>query len=111
MKIPIYNFLCIDCKNEYEELTKKDPEGIYLDVVCPSCGSDKKEKQVSNFSFAFSNPVGTDRWENSHEYRYKHKAPTVAGERENAAAKSHMGSEPYSNIDDITSGNHFGEVR
>ena len=108
--MPIYEFSCLECQLLYEELAKYEEEGVYLSVVCPSCGSDKKKKQPSKCSFAFSNPVGTDRYANNHDYRYKHKAPGVAAERVNAIANSHMGPEPYNKIDDISSGKHFGDL-
>lgn len=107
----LYEFTCLGCKKEYEEVAKHDPEGHYSGVVCPACGSDRKTKQMSRCSFAFANPVGTDRWSNSHDYRYQHQVPGVAAQRENAAARSHMGANPYGSIDDISSGSNFGEVK
>ena len=68
-----------------------DKEGIYPDVVCPECGSDKKTQLATACNFMFANPVGTDRYNNSHDYRYRYKQPQVAQERAMAEKLSHMG--------------------
>lgn len=107
--MPLYEYACLDCGREYDTLAAYDPEGVYPGVTCPGCHSDQKRKQMSRCSFAFANPVGTDRYVNSHDYRYKHKAPAVQKERAAAEAASHVGASPYNPIDDITSGKHFGD--
>lgn len=93
--MPIYEFVC-ECKCEFEALTSIDESGLYERVSCPSCGrSDRKKKLQSVFGFAFSNPVNTDRWNSDglgHDYRLKHKLPSVLEERKRAEEKSHMGS-------------------
>ena len=69
---------------------------------------------MSSTSFNFTNPEGTSRWNSEpsgHDYRFKHNQPKVAKERANAEAASHMGSQPYRKIDDISSGKNFGEVK
>ena len=110
--MPIYSFRCEECNAEYEELVRYDETDEYADALCPECGSAKKEKLVTTqFAFSFKNPEGTDRYNNSHDYRYKHKAPGVAAEREAAEKASHMGTNPYNPIDDVSSGNYFGEVQ
>lgn len=110
--MPIYNFRCDDCNVEFEELTPYDESSEYANVVCPECGSDKKEKLVSSrFAFSFKDPVGTDRYNNSHDYRYKHKAPQIAANREVAEKTSHVGPRPYNPIDDVSGGKYFGEVQ
>lgn len=96
--MPIYDFCCKKCKIEYDVLAKYDESGKYPDVVCPECGSKKKEKVASVCSFAFTNPVGTARWNNGstgHDYRFKHNIPKVQQEREMAKKLSHMGTDPY----------------
>jgi putative FmdB family regulatory protein len=112
--MPFYQFACLDCEKEYEEMCSYDENNEYPDVVCPHCGSKKKQKLVSCPSFNFSNPVGTDRWTNNatgHDYRFKYNIPNVKKQRENAEEKSHMGTDVYREIDDISSGKHFGEVK
>ena len=96
--MPIYEFECKNCNKNYEDLCKFDETEKYKDVECPRCESKKKIKLISASRFAFSNPEGTDRWNNTstgHDYRFKHKIPAVKAEREVAEALSHMGSDPY----------------
>ena len=93
------------------------------EASCPECGSKSKNSLVSTTNFAFSNPEGTDKFNNSHDYRFKHKMEKPGGvkeQRKMAEAVSKMGTDPYgdsdvkkfgSKIDDITSGENFGEVK
>jgi len=107
--MPIYNFLCLDCKKEYEKLVKSfDATEKYEGVLCPFCNSANKEKRVSSFAFTFANPEGTDKWNASHDYRFYHKLPKARSEREAAQkAQKHK----YNAVDDISSGKHFGDVK
>lgn len=112
--MPSYIFECKKCKCVYEELTSYDERGKYPKVKCPNCKSKRKIQMPTCCNFNFSNPVGTDRWNSEssgHDYRYKHNQPNVAKQRATAEQKSHMGSAPYSAIDDISSGKNFGEVK
>lgn len=112
--MPIYEFCCKKCGAQYEELTPNDPSGKYKKVKCPECKSAKKELMISMPSFNFANPVGTDRWNSDsggHDYRFNHNAPNVREQREYAQKNSHVGPEPYNDIDDISSGEYFGEVK
>jgi putative FmdB family regulatory protein len=108
-----YEFRCEDCGKDYDEFASFDPEGQYPSVVCPYCQSSKKKRLMSAFSFNFSNPEGTDRWNSDtsgHDYRWNHNQPKVQQERQIAEQVSHMGNTDdfYNPIDDITSGEHFG---
>jgi putative FmdB family regulatory protein len=107
----MYEFECQECGENYEELSPFDETGAYESVVCPKCGSGKKVKLMSLGSYRFVNPIGTDKWNNSHDYRFKHNLPNVQKERQEAMEKSHMGTKPYRDIDDISSGKNFGEVK
>lgn len=93
--MPIYDFLCEACNKQFEELAKYDETGVYEGVKCPLCGrSDQKKQLPSSFAFAFSNPVGTDRWNSEsqgHGYRFEYNKPNVRAQREFATANSHMG--------------------
>lgn len=96
--MPIYDFDCKKCKKRYEALADYDESGKYKGVSCPHCNSKSKKKLMSACHYAFSNPVGTDRWNSSstgHDYRFKHNIPKVQQEREMAQALSHMGTDPY----------------
>ena len=95
--MPLYEFICNDCENTYEELASVSDE-TYSGIKCPRCESLNKKKLPSNFAFKFGNPEGTDRWNSDsygHDYRFKSKIPQVQAERANAEAFSHMGPQPY----------------
>lgn len=99
--MPLYEFLCKKCNHQYEELVSYDETDKYETVQCPECGSGEKDKLVSCCNFTFADPVGTDRWNNSHDYRFKHKLPSVKAEREKAQQASRVGPSPYQNINDL----------
>ncbi len=44
--MPIYEFLCNKCDNEFEELVFSSTK-----VECPECGSKKVKRLVSSFAF------------------------------------------------------------
>lgn len=110
--IPSYRFECRKCSSVYEDLVKFDPSGKYKDVSCPECGSKRKNQLATACEFCFSNPEGTSRWISSsrgHDYRYKHKQPSVRMEREMAEKRSHMGSskEIYKELNDLKNDKNF----
>lgn len=118
--MPLLKFECKKCHHVYEELLIKtyddsrEPKEQAKSLKCPKCKSKSKKELPGLVSFAFANPEGTDRWNSDscgHDYRYKHKAPSVAKERETAQKLSHVGPNPYNEIDDISSGKYFGEVK
>jgi len=43
--MPIYEFVCTECKNNFEKLVKNSKQK----VPCPKCGSKKVEKKFSAF--------------------------------------------------------------
>ena len=93
--MPIYEFECKDCNEQFEDLVSMSLCETCPDTVCPKCESKNWTKLVSKSSFNFTNPVGTDRWNNSHDYRFNHNIPSVKKERETAEKFSHMGATPY----------------
>ena len=109
--MPIYDFECLKCNNVYSEKVSFE-NTTFKGVECP-CGCKRKkrvnivENMVSQ-GITFGNPVGTDVWNNNHDYRFKHNLPKVLNERANAEKKSHMGTNPYNSIDDVSSGKNFG---
>lgn len=107
--MPLYEFECKECKKEFDEICSFDENNIYPSVICPYCGSNKKDKLISNINFKFTNPIGTDRWNNSHDYRFKHNIPNVKAEREAAETLSHMGTSPYGKINSVESDLNLGE--
>lgn len=111
-----YEFRCQDCGKVFDEFASFDPEGKYPTVKCPNCDSDNKKRLMSACSFNFTNPEGTDRWNSEtsgHDYRWNHKQPEIEKERKLAEQVSHMGAtdDIYRPIDDISSGEYFGEVK
>jgi len=90
-----------------------DDTGKYKTVKCPECGSSKKEKIMSFCSFNFSNPIGTDRWNNErsgHDYRFKHNLPNVIKQRR-AAEVAQKTSSPYNKINDLNRNDSWGEAK
>lgn len=95
------DFQCKKCEEVYEEFAEYDESGKYPSITCPKCGSKRKSVIIGVPSFNFTNPVGTKRWNNGstgHDYRYKHKAPSVKAEREFAEKHSHVGPNPYGDV-------------
>lgn len=116
--MPIYEFRCKKCNAEYDQLLRYDETGKYSDVICPQCQSPEKDNLISlPADPIFLQPEGTRKWidgNNGHEYRYKSVGlPKAQKEREMAEKASHMGNtdEFYRQIDDISSGEHFGEIK
>ena len=100
--MPIYEFVCKKCNKKYETITSYDETEKYKGVKCPECNSKKKSKLVSACRHAFTNPVGTDRWNSDsggHGYRFDYNLPNVINERKNAEINSHMGQDPYGEAD------------
>ncbi len=46
--MPIYEFRCDDCSEEFEKLVRS-ADAIH-EVKCPTCGSEKVNKRVSSFA-------------------------------------------------------------
>jgi len=96
------DFQCKKCETVYEEFAEFDESGKYPDVVCPECGSKRKDALIGAPSFNFTNPQGTKRWNSEskgHDYRYKHTgAPKAKAEREYAEKHSHVGPNPYGDL-------------
>jgi putative FmdB family regulatory protein len=113
--MPLYEFECKSCEKKYDELAKYDESGKYPEVVCPHCGSKKKDRLMSMVSFTFTNPVGTDRWNSEstgHDYRFKHNIPNVQRERQ-LAEQFAKGENPYRDLGDMDLGEgvHDPETR
>lgn len=113
--MPMYEFRCKKCDHKYEEITPYDETEKYKGVKCPECGSKKKEKLISCANFKFAQPEGTDRWNNSHDFRFKTNLPKVLEERKRAEMLSHMGGDPYTDTSakdiELDTGVHDAESR
>ena len=106
-------FQCKKCDLQYEELATYDETGKYAKIKCPGCKSKSKSLLISGFTFKFSGKAAKDtKWYNaSHDRRYWMKREEDRKNREDAENRSHMGSNPYPELDDISGGQHFGEVQ
>lgn len=114
--MPAYFHRCKRCTHEYDiwSPTMQEYEAVCKKAKCEECGSKSKERIFTACNFNFSNPVGTDRWNSDskgHDYRFKHNAPNLRAQRSAAETASHMGTQPYNAIDDISSGKNFGKVK
>ena len=116
--MPRYEFNCSKCNEVYDiwsSISEKDE--TVKKTKCPSCKSKKKVEVYGVPSVKFENTVGTDRWHSDskgHDYRHKYNMDRKGGvrdQRKNAEKNSHVGPTPYRNIDDVSSGKHFGEVK
>ncbi len=52
--MPIYEYVCDDCRSKFEKLVRRWGDG----VDCPGCGSASVEKQLSRFAVASSSGSG-----------------------------------------------------
>ena len=93
-------FKCLKCSYRYEEMTSYDEKGKYKGVKCPNCNSSRKKRTYDyNVCCTFGNPKESSKWD-SFTYRAGHNMARAQGERRDAIAKSHMGSDPFKNIPD-----------
>ncbi len=51
--MPIYEFGCLDCGDEFEKLVFRSTET--REIKCPTCGSSRLEEKVSSFASASKN--------------------------------------------------------
>jgi len=113
----IYELKCKKCDHEYDIFSLMDEMDENIKKAkCEECGSKSKDQIIAGagFNFAGDAVVGTDRWNSDskgHDYRFKYNAPTLKKQRTAAEIASHVGSNPYPHIDDISSGKNFGEVK
>ena len=110
-----YDLECKKCHHRYDVMsTMADMELNIKKAVCEKCGSKKKIRLFNVPTFNFTNPEGTKKYNSSYDLRYHHALEKPGGardQREFAKQFSHMGESPYNEIDDIDSGQHFGEVQ
>jgi len=113
--IPRYEFECEKCQCVYDIWSSiAEKEQNVKKGKCPKCKSKKKKEIMGFQSFNFGNPVGSDKWNNSHDYRFKHEMEKPGGVREqraDAEKKSHVGATPYRDINDLGNDKNWGEVR
>lgn len=100
--MPIHEFECKKCQATYGHLfitfVESEDKKELKKVKCPKCNSASKNRIMSVPSFAFAQPEGTDKYNNSHDYRFYHnheKEGGIRDQRAQAEAMSHMGANPY----------------
>lgn len=120
--MPMYEFECKRCEYVYAHLfstfEKSKEKKELKKVKCPECNSASKKRVLSSPSFAFSQPEDTDRFKNSHDYRFYHNHEKEGGTRDQrkmAEAMSHMGPDPYNDTSEkdinLDTGIHDAETR
>jgi len=82
----------------YEELTLYDEKGKYPKVKCPKCKSKRKNKLYNHgVAVSFDNPKESSKWDNF-GYRAGYNMNKAQDERRAAQKASHMGMNPYPNL-------------
>lgn len=94
--MPVWDFSCKKCKHIFEELVSCDN---ISKVKCPKCNS-KTEKMVNTCGVKFGIPQESSKWDNF-GYRAGHNYAAAEEERRQAESRSHMGTTPYKEIDDL----------
>ena len=115
--MPTYAFECKKCKSQWEDIAEYDSKGKYPGVSCPRCKSKSKTKLLTTCRFNFTNPVDTDKWNSEstgHDFRHKFNVDRPGGvrdQRKNAEENSHMGAQPYKEMNDFGSDSAWGDVK
>jgi DNA-directed RNA polymerase subunit RPC12/RpoP len=108
--MPVYVFECLKCSEKYEDLTSYDETGKYKKVKCPYCKSKKKNKlPTCCMQVVFTNPRGTSKADNF-SYVAGYNMAQAKEERRRAETASHMGTQPYNEINDLVNDKNFGKV-
>lgn len=106
--MPIYVYRCErkECK-EFDHFSHKmvDPDVLISKLECPTCKSKNLHYIVKAPKVHFAQPEGTSKWD-SFEYRAGYNLEKAQNERREAEKKSHMGSNPHVDINDVE---NFGE--
>lgn len=97
--MPLYQFFCKKCNHPFEELCSFETTSK---IKCPKC-KKKAKREITAPRVQFSNPQDSSKWHTSFDYRASNLLESAKAERRSAEEKSHMGSSPYGNLDDISS--------
>jgi putative FmdB family regulatory protein len=57
--MPIYEFICEQCGNEFEELVRSTSSS---DLLCPECHSEQVIKKMSTFAAKIAGGKATSFW-------------------------------------------------
>ena len=100
--MPIYRLECKECNLEFEVLCAFNKRS---DQECPNCGKSEN-KQLMPKSFSIGGPTAAKM--GRFNYRAGFNLEKAKGERRDAEAGSHMGTDPYQQpgiaIDDLDMG-------
>jgi putative FmdB family regulatory protein len=92
----LYDFVCSDCGEQYEELTPYDETGAYPSVECPKCKSQKKTKLFPD-NMTIGGPTSSKL--DNFEYRAGFNMEKAKKQRREAEAASRVGASPYKDLD------------
>ena len=104
--MPFYEFECKKCETKYDVMSSfSSLEEKAKKAKCPTCKSSSKKRVLTTSNVSFKQPEGTDLWNRSHDYRWKTKLSEIAKQKEKTPPPK-----VYNDIDDISSGKHFGDL-
>jgi putative FmdB family regulatory protein len=105
--MPTYSFRCKSCDKVFDEICQHaDIEG----VRCECCAGGELERlMTAPRAVIFMQPRGTSR-EDNFDYVVQWNHDKAVKERKRAEEREGF-SNPYNPIDDISSGEYFGEVK
>lgn len=107
--MPRYEFECKKCEKQYSEITPfSEYDKKFPDVACPHCKSKRKSMLMAK---GWGIGGTTKSKMENFDYRAKTLMEKAKGERRTAEAGSHMGTDVYNPIDDVSSGLYEGEVK
>jgi len=105
--MPSYRFSCKKCDLVYIDLVPYDATGKYSKVKCPNKKSKRKiQLPTACLEVIFTNPRGTSKAD-SFSYVADHNMEQAKGERRRAEAASHMGTQPFNDINDFNNDANF----
>lgn len=105
--MPLYEFRCEACKITFEELCGMKETRV---IQCPDCNGPADKQLTAPGAVVFAQPKGTSR-EDNFDYVARWNMDNAKEIRRRAEAAAGGGAAPYRAIDDISSGNFFGEVQ
>jgi putative FmdB family regulatory protein len=89
--MPMYEFECKKCNEQYVDLTSYDESGKYPNTKCPKCGSKKKDKLISKNVYV----MNTSSQNNIFDIAAGKNMERAKAERRAAEEASHMGASPF----------------
>lgn len=105
--MPTYVFQCKSCKKVFDELCRFDDRDS---IRCPDCKNTEAEQLITMpRAVVFNNPRGTSK-EDNFDYVARWNMDDAKDLRRRAEEAS-KGDNPYNSVDDISSGEYFGEVK